>query len=314
MSNSKTITFFMLVTNNDCLFANYAVKSFYKIYNRLSDTQKNKFTLFIYLNNLNQENKLQYIKKWDSLPYTTIYDNYEKLKTLNLKAGEIITSPEGIERKRDGLNENYDELWSTELSKFNTDYIATVDADFEILNADFYFYLIDKLEDPNCLIASTSYNPSSHHYDSYSNRNLYLHERNHTWFCIYKKETFEISKVSHFYYEKYSEEHNMVHAFDSAAFFQNDVKNKTGGKFVHLPKKYHNTFIHYGAGSKNKSITKNNIWFYRALFIIKTAGIFHVVEPNKLMKNIDRIAKKSARKLFKKFFHSIEQERSNYHH
>lgn len=34
------------------------------------------------------------------------------------------------------INENYDELWTSELLKFNTDYVATVDADFKVLNAE----------------------------------------------------------------------------------------------------------------------------------------------------------------------------------
>lgn len=306
----KSITFFMLVTNRDCMFGDYGVKSFEKIYKRLKHSEKQHFKLFIYLNALTPENLNEYAVKWAAYPYVQIFDNTEKIRTKNFVAGETITSPEGIERVRDDINENYDELWTSELPKFNTDYIATVDADFEVLNPEFYFHLLLALQDPDCILASTSYNETSFCFDSYSDRNMHLHERNHTWFCIYKKEVFELSKRSHFYYEEIHD--GELHAFDSAAYFQNELRAIPGKKFYHLPNKYQSGFIHYGAGSKNISINKFNISFYRKLMIISKIGLTHKWTNTKVIGLLNKIARKVISKIFQKKMNSLSAERSKF--
>jgi len=309
----KSITFLMLVTDKDCMFGDYAIKSFNKIYKQLKENERSNFTVFIYLNNVNKNHKARYLPEWSKLPYTSVFDNTEKIKLAKPKAGEIIVSPENIIKYRDDENENYDEIWSTELSKFKSDYIATVDADFEILNADFYFRLINQLEDVNCIGASTSYSKTEYCYDSYSGRNIFLHERNHTWFCIYKKEAFELSKRSHFYYEKKTAE-NEVYAYDSAAYFQEDLRVNSKKTFTHLPIDYHNSFIHYGAGSKNKSINHRNLALYRNIFILTNVGLIHKATTNKIIQLINKLTIKIAFKLFKKRLHQLRIERSTYNY
>ncbi|MBE5318196.1 hypothetical protein IM793_03420 [Pedobacter sp. MR2016-19] len=306
----KSITFFMLVTNRDCMFGDYGVKSFKKIYDRLNHSEKQHFKLFIYLNALTPENLNEYAVKWAAYPYVQIFDNTEKIRTKNFVAGETISSPEGIDRVRDDINENYDELWTSELPKFNTDYIATVDADFEVLDAEFYFHLLLALQNPDCLFASTCYNETAFCFDSYSSRNMHLYERNHTWFCIYKKEAFELSKRSHFYYEEIRD--GEVHAFDSAAYFQNELRKIPGKKFYHLPNKYQANFIHYGAGSKNISINKSNISFYRKLMITCKIGPIRKWTNIKVVNLLNRIARKLISKIFKKKINSLSTERSKF--
>lgn len=215
----------MLVTNRDCIIADYAIKSYNKIFKVKTKFGFEDFTLFIYLNCLSPENKAYYLERWKQYPYTILFDNIVKINDFNNPyPGQKIISPEGITRSRDDYAENYDELWTTELGKFETPYIATVDADFEVLNADFYFYLLRLLDENREYIgASASYSDTAYKFDTYSKRDIVLFERNHTWFCIYKKEAFNISKISHFYYEELNNEGNVV-AYDSAAYFQNDLK------------------------------------------------------------------------------------------
>lgn len=156
MQDKKRITLFMLVTNRDCIIADYAIKSYQKIHDQKRPFGYKDFVLFVYLNCLSEENKNQYLKKWKSYPYTIIYDNADKFEGAPKPyPGMKIVSLEGFEITCDDYAESYDDLWSNELRKFQTPFIATVDADFEVLNADFYFYLLDQLKDnPNLIAAS----------------------------------------------------------------------------------------------------------------------------------------------------------------
>src|SRR4028118_13435 len=142
----KKITFFMLVTNRDCIIADYAINSYQKIYNTKLNFGSCDFILFVYLNCLTEENKNKYYGKWELYPFTFLYDNTSKIKPEDFPyPGQPIISPEGVARSRDDYAESYDELWTTELKKIQTPFVATVDADFEILHADFYFYLMEEL-------------------------------------------------------------------------------------------------------------------------------------------------------------------------
>lgn len=308
---NKSITFFMLVTDKDCIFAKFGIRSFKKIYDKLSDQQKKIFKLYVFLNNISNENKQKYLKSWGKIPYVTLLDNSEKIANKSFYPGEIILSPEGIERLRDGPNENYDELWTTCLPKFETDFIVTVDADFEILDKSFYFHLLEKLENSNCLIASTCYTPTCQYFDTYSNRTINLHERNHTWFCIYRKEAFTYSKRSHFYYEEIDKK-GEIQAYDSGAYFQEELRSISGAKFVHLPPEYKSTFIHYGAGSKNKSLFDSNIYFYRIMTILLHIGLIRKPELLKFTVLTNKIIKKIASKLFRNRIASFSNERSSW--
>lgn len=306
-----SITLFMLVTNNDCMFGNYAVNSFEKIYNKLDSESKEKFVLYVYLNSLTTENKKKYVQQWQKLPYVTCFDNSTKEGIANLKAGDRIISLEGINRVRDDSNENYDELWTSELPKFKTDFIATVDADFEVLNPDFYFYLMTQLQLADCLVASTSYSQSSLCFDTFSNRNIYLHERNHTWCCIYKRMAFDLSKRSHFYYETQTND-GKIHAYDSAAYFQQELREHREFKFVHLPNNFLSSFIHYGAGSKNKSINHGNVAFYRFIMILCNIGLIYGANQSRLTSLINKISRKTGNWLFGKRIRSLYRERTKY--
>src|SRR5262249_30737136 len=155
--NAK-ITFFMLVTNRDALMADYCVKSYQSLHKKFKDEMP--FVLYIYCNCLDCATKQKYVPQWSRFSYVQIFDNQEKMKNIKIRAGETITSPEGIDRVRDGWCENYDELWTSELKKFKTDYIATVDADFEVLKPNFIKNMIDVLDqDPNLIGMSSDYTP-----------------------------------------------------------------------------------------------------------------------------------------------------------
>lgn len=117
MTHQQTpkITFLMLVTNRDCIIADFCIKSYQKIYAVKKSFGYKEFTLFIYLNNLSEENKEKYLQKWSNYPFTSIYDNAEKLATMTEKPypGQIKLSPEGIPRNTEDYTKSCDELWMT---------------------------------------------------------------------------------------------------------------------------------------------------------------------------------------------------------
>ncbi len=312
MEDKKLITLFMLVTDRDCIIADYAIKSYHKVYVQKTEFGFQDFVLFVYLNCLSVENKNKYVKKWQAFPYTLLYDNAEKIESIGRPyPGQQIVSPEGIVRSRDDFAESYDELWTEELKKFNTPFIATVDADFEILDADFYFYLLQQLKENRRHIgASCSYDVTAYLYDTYSKRNIILSERNHTWFCIYKKEAFELSPTSHFYYETHTNEGKVL-AYDSAAYFQHDLRTKHQRTFAVLPGAFESSFVHYGAGSKNKSLNSENIRFYRNVFLLSRIGLFYG-KGNLAKILINTLIRKIVGKMFSRYLNRFTRERSVY--
>ena len=313
MHEEKKVTLFMLVTNRDCVIADYAISSYKKVYKEKREFGHTDFILYIYMNCLSTDNKERYQSKWASYPYTTLFDNSARIdSSAPPYPGQQITSPEGIERTRDDYAESYDELWTTELKKFTSPFVATVDADFEVLHADFYFYLLSHLKRNQSYIgASTSYSPTTDLLDTYSQRNIRLHERNHTWFCIYRKEAFQTSNISHYYYEKH-DDNGTVLAFDSAAYFQHDLKINHNLKFFTLPPEYASSFVHYGASSKNRSLTEKKIGFYRFAFLCTSAGVIYGKDNKRCTKLINKSAKKIAGKLFHKYLNKYTVERSTY--
>lgn len=274
MAAQKSITLFMLVTDRDCMFADFAVKSYGKVA-RSAGEGSSGFVLFVYLNCLSDAHVARYADRWRAYPYVEVFDNREKVRGTPLYPGQEMVSPEGIARRRDDAAENYDELWTTELRAFRTPLVATVDADFEVLHPDFFHQLLAALRcDDRAVGASTDYSPTARVYDTYSRRHMTLWERNHTWFCIYRREAFELSDVSHFYYEEQGADGEAV-AYDSAAYFQRDLRGRHGRTFAALGPEYSRSYIHYGAASKNKSITPGNVRLYRKLFIWSTVGVLY---------------------------------------
>lgn len=305
MNNQPSITFFMLVTNYDIIIADYSIKSYKKLQKHID------FELIIYCNFISNENKEFYFKRWRKYKFVEIKDNSRYLDSNDFKSGQIIISPEGISRFRDSNCENYDEIWSRELKTIQTDFVATVDADFEIFSPKF---VIDALNiivnNENVGLVSTDYtNFTINFYDSYTKRTINLKERWNTWFCIYKNKCLKVD-VSHFAYESLSKINNNIDFYDSAAYLQEYIKQSMKMECVCLDEKYQNQFIHYGAFSKNKSLNRKNIISYRFLLKASKIGFFSNYYLNKTL--INKLFKKSALYFFLKIFNSIQKERKSY--
>src|SRR6266545_650026 len=174
------ITFFMIVTDPDLVIADYAVRSYAKIEDLI-------FTLRIYSNWVSSSLKKLYFPRWRKFPFVEIIEH--EWQTDQNKP---------TDRSLEGPFERCDTIWDRELGKIDTPYYATVDADFEILDAWFVPVMLARLDNhPNLVAMSTDYTPTvNEYYDSYSNEVICLNERWHSWFCIYKREALQC-EVSH---------------------------------------------------------------------------------------------------------------------
>ncbi len=308
MKSEKKITFFMLVTDYDIYIADYSVASYDLLFKEHKKSYFPDFTLHVYANNISQANKF-YLKKWLMYPFVVIFDNIQKISNQNFKSTDLLISPEGIERPREGIFESCDEVWTSEISKFNTKYIATVDADFEILNPRFIVKMFQDLEkNSNIAVYSSDYDETRVVFDTYLDETMVLSQRWHTWFCIYRKSTYTNDR-SHYFY-RFLMPNNMSFVYDSGAYLQ-DLLNKQNEMAYLTDYKFQQDFIHYGAFAKNKNLDHVSTGIYRKLAIFSKNGFFRTqLLPIKI---INYCIKKIAFLLLKLKFQSEINERK-YHH
>jgi hypothetical protein len=251
------VTFFMIVTPRDVVIADYAIRSYAKI--RGVD-----FRLLVYSNYLLPEQKAYYFPRWQQLEFVDIARNPHHDADL-AAIGDRVNS-----ERLEGPFEYCDPIWDRELRPIPTRYIATVDADFEILRPRFVDYIMQRLRDEDDLVAmSTDYSATDVVYEPYTGNTIVLNERNHTWFCIYKRKAFEVSDVSQAFH------HVMLtgapverNCWDSCAYFQKSLRDQ-GLRLDHLHGRFRRDFIHYGAFSKNTTVTRESVRTFRMLAIIE---------------------------------------------
>jgi hypothetical protein len=274
MDNVK-ITFFMIVTDPDIVIADYAVRSYAKI-------KGAKFTLCVYSNWVSSSLKRRYFARWRKLSFVEIVEP-------EWHSDE--TKP--TDRRLEGPFERCDTIWDRELKKIDTPYYATVDADFEILDAKFVPVMLARLDsDPNLIAMSTDYTPRvADHYDSYSDQVICLNERWHTWFCIYKHEALK-REVSHAVHVESLSGPVRYESWDTSGYFQKALKETYGFDLGVLDGSFQPCFIHYGAFSKNRDVNERNVWLYRRLQILRKRGLFGHFSG--LFGKVDHLVKKSA--------------------
>ena len=277
------ITFFMIITDRDIVIADYAVRSYAKIRNI-------KFKLRVYSNWVSSALKQRYFSAWRKLEFVEI-----------IESQWMTDDNKPTDSKLEGSFEKGATIWDRELKKITTPYFATVDADFEILDAKFISVMLKELDaNPNLVAMSTDYNPTtSEYYDSYSDEVICLNERWHTWFCIYKRQVLDCN-VSHAYYEEIVSGSVRRNAWDDAGYFQKALKDFCGFDLAVLDFKYQALFIHYGQFSKNVDINETNVALYRQLQILYKRGWFG---------NSDIFTKKLASFLNKNLFNRVDREK-----
>jgi hypothetical protein len=243
----------MIVTPRDVVIADYAVRSYAKLSGRVDD-----FSLLVYSNYLLPAQKAHYFPLWERLPFVEIARNPHHDADLPAINGRV---------QRDALEgpfEYCDPIWDRELRKIDSRLLATVDADFEIFRGGFVNFMLRRLEDePDLVGMSTDYSPTDIMHEPYSGNTIILNERNHTWFCIYKQTAFERSEVSHaFHREMLVGAPVERNCWDSCAYFQKSLRDQDL-RFDYLHGQFRRDFIHYGAFSKNTTVTRESVALFR---------------------------------------------------
>jgi hypothetical protein len=253
------VTFLMIVTPRDVVIADYAVRS----YSRVRDLD---FALRVYSNYLLPEQKAYYFPRWEALPFVDIVRNPQHDADLRDINGRIQSD------SLEGPFEYCDPIWDRELRKIDTPFAATVDADFEVLSPRFLTHMMGRLRDESDLVGmSTDYSPTDVVHEPYSGNTIILNERNHTWFCIYKHMAFEQSTVSQaFHREMLIGAPVERNCWDSCAYFQKSLRDQ-GLRLDYLHGRFRRDFIHYGAFSKNTSVTRETVALFRLFAITENA-------------------------------------------
>jgi hypothetical protein len=247
------ITFFMIVTPRDAVIADYAIRSYTKL-------QGEDFKLLVYSNYLLPEQKAYFFPRWERCPFVRVAHNPHH--DADLRGINERIHADALE----GPFEYCDPIWDRELRRIDTPFVATVDADFEIFQPRFIAFMLRELRSESDLIGfSTDYSPTEVVHESYSGNTIILNERNHTWFCLYKQTAFERSTVSHaFHREMLVGAPVERNCWDSAAYFQKSLRDQ-GLRFEYLHGQFRRDFIHYGAFSKNTSVTRETVGLFRLL-------------------------------------------------
>jgi len=284
------ITFFMIVTDPDLVIADYAVRSYAKI-------EALRFTLRIYSNWVSSSLKKLYFPRWRKCPFVEIIEH--EWQTDQNKP---------TDRRLEGPFERCDTIWDRELKKIDTPYYATVDADFEILDAKFVPVMLARLDDdPNLVAMSTDYSPTvTDHHDAYSNEVICLNERWHTWFCIYMRAALKC-EISHAVHVEALSGPVRYKSWDTSGYFQKALKESHGFELAVLDPSFQPCFIHYGAFSKNQDINERNVALYRRLQIFRKRGFFGRSEH--LAGKLDDWVKKAAKILDKLWFGQVDRSR-----
>jgi hypothetical protein len=243
----------MIVTPRDVVIADYAVRSYARLLGRIDD-----FVVLVYSNYLLPEQKDYYFPRWEKLAFVEIARNAHHDADISGIHGRI--QSDALE----GPFEYCDPIWDRELRKLDSRLIATVDADFELFNPRFVEVMLRRLNtEPDLVGMSTDYSPTGVVHEPYSGNTIVLNERNHTWFCVYKHQAFERSSVSHaFHREMLIGAPVERNCWDSCAYFQKSLRDQ-GLRLDYLHGKFRRDFIHYGAFSKNTTVTRESVALFR---------------------------------------------------
>src|SRR5262245_20444576 len=156
------VTFFMLVTPRDAVLADYAVRSY-------ASLRGVDFRLQVYSNYLLPEQKAYFFPRWERLPFVTVQRNDHHDEDLGAIKQSI-----GAE-KLEGPFEYCDSVWDRELRQIDSQLIASVDADFEVLQPRFVHAMLEAFRQTRDLIGfSTDYSPTAVSFEPYTAENIVL--------------------------------------------------------------------------------------------------------------------------------------------
>lgn len=304
MNVPPSIALFMIVTRRDLCIARHSIPSYDAIAARHPG-----LTLVIYANGLTQTQKDACFPAWAARRHVRIIDNTAAPGSCLPKAGDVLTTPLGHAITLDDGCKHHDEVWTRELPRLEADFVGTCDADFEVLDAGFFDEMVRRLEqDPKLAAVSTDYSATKEgHWESYSGREITLHERWHTWCCLYRREALCAGHQHHFHS---TTEDGVMHCYDSAAWMQERLI-EAGWHMEHLPDEYQGDFIHYGAFSKNLSLQDCSVGRFRCLAIGRKVGLRRLSRAkNPFIAGVNRLVKRASGRIFHALYAGAQEERT----
>ena len=308
MSAAPEVTFFMLVTDADALIAEYAIRSY-----RLLRREKINFRLRVYGNCLSPIVRDRYFPRWQKYSFVELDDNRAHVTPNYPKAGTLITSPEGFSHPLYGDWETCATIWYRELQKLPTPFVATVDADFEILDPAFVEEAMERLRSaPDLAGVSSTYGPDRPaHYETYRQQTVFMHQRWDTWFCIYRKSCLDVG-ISPYLHEQTTAD-GMVHVYDAFGYLQHALLAK-GWRFEAVGPEFQNQFIHYAAFVQNQHVTTRNIAAYRRYRILMHRGLIPRLGFKGARGRLNRWVGYGAQELFIRRFGGVDRSRRQLQH
>ena len=308
MSAAPEVTFFMLVTDPCALIADYAIRSY-----RLLARAKIDFRLRVYGNCLSPLVRDRYFPRWGKLPYVELDDNRQYVNPDYPLRGQYIISPEGVKHVMPGNYELCPVAWDRELPKLPTPFVATVDADFEILDAAFVKQALDRLRSaPDLAGVSSTFSPDRPtHRETYSHRTVFMHQQWNTWFCIYRKLCLGLGPSCH-YYEN-SAPDGTVHIYDAYSHLQHALLAQ-GWRFEAVGPEGQNQFIHYTSFGQNQTVTTRTIAAYRRYRILLHRGLVPRLGFKGARGRLNRWVGYGAYELFMRRFGGVDRSRQQFQH
>ena len=308
MSAAPEVTFFMLVTDPCALIADYAIRSY-----RLLEHVNIDFRLRVYGNCLSPLVRDRYFPRWGKLPYVELDDNRAHVTETYPRRGAMIASPEGVPFTIDGNYELCPTVWGRELPKLPTPFVATVDADFEILDAAFVKRALARLKAaPDLAGVSASYGPDRPaHLETYRQRTVFMHQRWDTWFCIYRKSCLDAG-VSPFLYEETAVD-GTVHVYDAYSHLQHALLAQ-GWRFEAAGPECQNQFIHYTSFGQNQNVTTRTIAAYRRYRILMHRGLIPRLGFKGARGRLNRWVGYGVYELFMRRFGGVDRARQRFQH
>lgn len=249
-------------------------------------------SIVVFANGLDEsdENKL---RTWTmSIGNTVVLSNREKIERekSSYRIGAEYTTVLGRRELRVGAYESAPEIWERELQRLGADVVGIIDADFEILSADFLPVMIDAFRaHPRLGFMSVNYSPEARIFDSYSRTWATIAERHHTWFCLYLRDALKREANFSYFEEKRGEK---LIKFDHSARLQEVLRQRYNYRGAVLDRTWSWAYVHYHAFAQNRTLNGRRLKVYRFFRIGSATGWFfahHInflVSPLKLLSRI----------------------------
>ena len=308
MSAAPEVTFFMLVTDPCALIADYAIRSY-----RLLEHVNIDFRLRVYGNCLSPLVRDRYFPRWQKYPFVELDDNRAHVTETYPRRGMKIKSPEGVPFTIDGNYELCPTVWGRELPKLPAPFVATVDADFEILDPAFVKWALERLRAaPDLAGVSSSHGPDRPaHHETYRQRDVFMHQRWDTWFCIFRKSCLDAG-VSPFLYEEPRAD-GTVHVYDAFSHLQHALLAQ-GWRFEAVGPEGQNQFIHYTSFGQNQNVTTRTIAAYRRYRILMHRGLVPRLGFKGARGRLNRWVGYGVYELFMRRFGGVDRARQRFQH